>query len=73
MQDFKHRVALVTGASTGIGEAIAAELFRRGATVVMTGRHAAPLAAAARARSRGPTGDDVADGRARCAVGAAGH
>ena len=48
MQDFKHRVALVTGASTGIGEAIAAELFRRGATVVMTGRHAAPLAAAAR-------------------------
>ncbi|HHK7973921.1 TPA: short-chain dehydrogenase, partial [Serratia marcescens] len=31
MQDFKHRVALVTGASTGIGEAIAAELFRRGA------------------------------------------
>ena len=42
MQDFKHRVALVTGASTGIGEAIAAELFRRGATVVMTGRHAAP-------------------------------
>lgn len=44
MQDFKHRVALVTGASTGIGEAIAAELFRRGATVVMTGRHAAPLA-----------------------------
>lgn len=47
MQDFKHRVALVTGASTGIGEAIAAELFRRGATVVMTGRHAAPLAAAA--------------------------
>lgn len=46
MQDFKHRVALVTGASTGIGEAIAAELFRRGATVVMTGRHAAPLAAA---------------------------
>lgn len=48
MQDFKHRVALVTGASTGIGEAIAAELFRRGATVVMTGRHAAPLAAAPR-------------------------
>ena len=70
MQDFKHRVALVTGASTGIGEAIAAELFRRGATVVMTGRHAAPPP---RARSRGPTGDDVADGRARCAVGAAGH
>lgn len=33
MQDFKHRVALVTGASTGIGEAIAAELFRRGAAV----------------------------------------
>jgi NAD(P)-dependent dehydrogenase (short-subunit alcohol dehydrogenase family) len=47
MQDFKHRVALVTGASTGIGEAIAGELFRRGATVVMTGRHAVPLAAAA--------------------------
>lgn len=72
MQDFKHRVALVTGASTGIGEAIAAELFRRGATVVMTGRHAAPRRRR-RALVPGPTGDDVADGRARCAVGAAGH
>ncbi|CAI0847360.1 SDR family NAD(P)-dependent oxidoreductase [Serratia ficaria] len=47
MQDFAHRVALVTGASTGIGEAVAAELFHRGATVMMTGRHRETLAAAA--------------------------
>ncbi len=36
MQDFQTSGGVVTGASTGIGEAIAAELFRRGATVVMT-------------------------------------
>ncbi|MGQ6231330.1 hypothetical protein ACUNFN_26415, partial [Serratia sp. IR-2025] len=53
MQDFKHRVALVTGASTGIGEAIAAELFRRGAPGGLARRPAAPHAPAAAARAHG--------------------
>ncbi|GAA1480069.1 SDR family oxidoreductase [Gordonia sinesedis] len=41
------RSAVVTGASRGIGLAIATELARRGATVVITARKADPLAAAA--------------------------
>jgi NAD(P)-dependent dehydrogenase (short-subunit alcohol dehydrogenase family) len=45
--DLSGRRALVTGASRGIGLAIAAGLARRGAAVVITGRHADTLAAAA--------------------------
>lgn len=48
-------VALVTGASSGIGAAIAAELARRGATVVGTARRQAELeAAVGRARRHSP-------------------
>jgi NAD(P)-dependent dehydrogenase (short-subunit alcohol dehydrogenase family) len=40
------RAAIVTGASRGIGLAVAAELVRRGAKVCVTARHPEPLAAA---------------------------
>ena len=42
------RVALITGASSGIGKAVAEELYRRGATVVATSRSLARATAAAR-------------------------
>ncbi|GAC68743.1 SDR family oxidoreductase [Gordonia soli] len=45
--DLSGRSAIVTGASRGIGEAIATELARRGAAVVITGRKAEPLEEAA--------------------------
>jgi NAD(P)-dependent dehydrogenase (short-subunit alcohol dehydrogenase family) len=40
---FTDKVALVTGGSTGIGAATALTLARRGARVIVTGRHAATL------------------------------
>ena len=49
-----RRVALVTGASRGLGFAMAEALAEAGATVVLNGRHAATLEAAARKlRDRG--------------------
>ncbi|MGZ4715996.1 MAG: SDR family oxidoreductase [Acidimicrobiales bacterium] len=52
------RVALVTGASRGIGKAIAAELAANGAAVMLSSRKIADLEAAA-AEIRADTGADV--------------
>lgn len=35
-----HKVALVTGSTKGIGKAIAIELAKEGADVIINGRHA---------------------------------
>lgn len=57
MQDLMGKVALVTGASTGIGEAIAQELLDRGAKVAITARNHARLAATAQRMD--PSGKSV--------------
>jgi 3-oxoacyl-[acyl-carrier protein] reductase len=49
MFDLSGRTALVTGASGGIGEAIARQLHSQGATVVLAGRRSEALAALAEA------------------------
>ena len=49
MFDLSGRTALVTGASGGIGEAIARQLHTQGATVVLAGRRREALAALAEA------------------------
>src|SRR5258708_13148793 len=46
MESLKDRVAIVTGASRGIGLGIAAELVRRGARVCVTARRPESLAEA---------------------------
>ncbi|GJF04911.1 SDR family oxidoreductase [Pseudonocardia sp. D17] len=58
-QDLIGRAALVTGASRGIGLAIAAELLARGASVTITARKEAVLAEAAEHLLGGPAGGDA--------------
>ena len=53
MNDLANRVALVTGATRGIGAAVAAALVGAGARVVITGRAAAGAEAAAAALAAG--------------------
>jgi NAD(P)-dependent dehydrogenase (short-subunit alcohol dehydrogenase family) len=68
------KVVLVSGASEGIGFAIARQLADGGARVVLTARRPAQLTAAARALGRAAlavTGDISAPGAAQEAVGAA--
>jgi NADP-dependent 3-hydroxy acid dehydrogenase YdfG len=69
------KVAWVTGAGSGIGEAAALKLAEEGATLVLTGRRRAPLeAVAARVAAMGGTAEvqpaDLMDPEAAKAVGA---
>ncbi|MBM7116029.1 SDR family oxidoreductase [Archangium primigenium] len=47
-RDFSEQVVVVTGASGGVGAAVAEELARRGASVVLAARRAGPLGDVAR-------------------------
>jgi NAD(P)-dependent dehydrogenase (short-subunit alcohol dehydrogenase family) len=58
-QDLAGRAALVTGASRGIGFAIATELLARGASVTITARKPDELAAAAERLAAGAGADRV--------------
>jgi NADP-dependent 3-hydroxy acid dehydrogenase YdfG len=70
MRDLQGKVAWVTGAGTGIGEAAALALARQGMTVVLSGRRADKLAAVAeRIGARAEVAElDVADKRAVATV-----
>jgi len=84
MQDLNGKVAWVTGAGSGIGEAAALALAREGMTVVLTGRRADALkavaqriAAAGAGKARLEPGDltkaEVVEGIARAIAGELGR
>jgi NADP-dependent 3-hydroxy acid dehydrogenase YdfG len=72
MAQLTGKVAWVTGAGTGIGQAAAIALARDGASVVLTGRRAEPLQATARMIGNSAVVEavDMADATAVMAVGA---
>lgn len=70
-QNIAKGVAVVTGAGSGLGRALAMELMRQGMRVVGLGRRAAPLQAVAGAAPEGlfyPLAVDVGDGSATASV-----
>jgi NAD(P)-dependent dehydrogenase (short-subunit alcohol dehydrogenase family) len=55
--DLKHKIALVTGSTAGIGNAIATSLAREGATVIVNGRTQAAVDAAVTAMRTTASGE----------------
>jgi NADP-dependent 3-hydroxy acid dehydrogenase YdfG len=55
LKRFENKCAVVTGASSGVGRAIALELAREGASVALVGRDQARLAAVAKEAGRNAT------------------
>ena len=66
MADGQERVAIVTGAGTGIGQAIALELARTGIRTVIVGRRPAPLEETVARSPKTDTDRGVFSGHHRC-------